>query len=243
MKTLFALITALVLVGCNHTSYYSSVRSQSVGQIHDKFYYLMPLYKDVKAGDINFVNNSKIVHHTLEKFGMDETIHLSDADIVVRFGYGISSQQEVGSYTVYDTSTVDTSTTTRSVYTGNTYTTTGTATVRTPRTKVYTYTTFNRRAVLSFIDNIHFMKTKKIKELSRIELVSNGSSSNLGQILKVVLRAALPYIGTNRSGNMKIVWDNDNKRFIEVKGLSEADEKAVLDFLNKDWLNITDITD
>ena len=242
-KLLSALTILLVLVGCNHTSYYSQVRSQSVGQIHDKFYYLMPLYKGVKPGDIHFVNNSKILNHTLEKFGMDRTDHLVDADIVVRFVYGIDSQQEVGSYTVYDTSTINTTSTTRSIYTGNTYTTNGTATVRTPRTKVYTYTSFNRRAVISFIDNIHFMKTKEIKELSRLEIVSNGRSSNLNAVLRVVLRAALPYVGTNRSTSMKIVWDNDNKKFIKIKGLSEADEKIALDFLNKDWLNITDITD
>ena len=236
LKKLLCLIpTLLLFVGCND-EYTGHVKSMTASPIKNKSFFVTPYYKGVNKGDIEFQVFSNILKSVLKPAGLKEVKY--KADIAVMLGYSIKGRTEINSYTTLETTTVNTTTTD---YSGNTYNSTGTIT--TPKTTVYSQRINDRFVIISFVDMNHYRKTKKVKELSRLTISSTGTSSNLSEILPVIMRMAIPFVGTNKMGNVHVEIDK-GKRVVDVssKVLSEVEEAMIKTIMNQELFNI-DLTE
>ena len=194
---------------------------------------ILPGLKGVARDDLQFREFSAYVKRALQEKGYEVIENADRATIGVMLLYGISDPQvSVQSYTVPvygmvsggSTTTYNSTTNANAsvdhygshgTYLGNS-TGSGTANTQTvatsgpeygvvgSRTQEVVNTSYTRYLVLEAMDLTHYRKTKRVKQVWRTVMTSNGSSNDLRYLFPLLVMASIDYIDANTG--QKIEW-------------------------------------
>lgn len=214
-----------------------------------KNYILMPGNEDSQVIDLYFVEYSRYIDSALQSQGFTKVNDLNKADILIYFAYGIGPPKEKSysfSLPVYGQTGIAFSTTSGTIRTSPiTSTYSGSSTYgsinTSPITSTYSSTTTNipsygiigsqsysgshtthlRYFNLSAFDYNEYVNSKKIVQIWRTFVTSEGSSHDLRYIFPFMAAAAKPYLGVNSGKEVKVILTDSDKRVVEMKTLND----------------------
>jgi hypothetical protein len=190
-------------------------------------YVLMPGEEGVNSENLQFKEFSAYVDRALASKGFTKVDDINNADISVYLSYGIGDPQEhefAYSFPVWGEIGYITSYRYVRVY-PNTYRTflTYTPVFGIIDNDVHTgsYTTYKRFLILDAADLAASKTAGKSIQLWQTSVTSTGTSGDLRLAFPVLLAAAKDYIGANTGKKVQVILRNDDKRVLEIKGISQ----------------------
>jgi len=229
MYKLVALLAFLILQGCATAPEFNvnvNSISGSDSNIKNK-YFLIPGLKDVNKDDLQFQEYSRYVEKALWRKGYVKAASFNEADIAIFMSYGIGEPQ-VRQYSYSVPTYGQTGVSAANTYgTVNTYgnsasynaTTTYTPTygITGATTQIGTAVTYSRYLELEALDVAEYKKSNSQKQVWKTMVTSTGSSSDLRQVMPVMVAASSEYIGSNTGKVVAVSLKETDKKVLDIK--------------------------
>lgn len=227
-KLLFLLFLAIIQ-GCA-TSPKFDVNVNSISGTDSNLknrYLLVPGLKDVNPDDLQFQEYSGYAEKALSQKGFVKANNFNDADVVIFMSYGIGEPQ-VHQYTyavpTWGQTGVSSANTSGTVSAYGNSASYNTRTTYTPQygitghtTQIGTAITYTRYLQLDAIDVAEYKKSNSQKEVWKTTVMSTGTSSDLRQVMPVMVGASSEYLGTNTGKNISVNLKETDKRVLKIK--------------------------
>jgi hypothetical protein len=222
LKNVSMLLAVALLAGCASAPAVRTFRVEvdainNGGAVQDKSYYFAPADSAVSPSDLTYLEYAKIIERALSHKAYVRREKPREAALVIAIAYGIGEpRQNIQSFSV----PVYGQTGIASSYTiGNATTYTPSFGVTGYSTRIGTYTTYRRYALVMAYDNRAKQLTGKDVQLWKTDIVSTGSSGDLRFVFPYMIAAAMPYFGENTQTRVTIDLDENSPVALELRGV------------------------
>jgi hypothetical protein len=229
INKLVFLLVFLILLGCETVPVFNvNINSISGSNLNIKNkYFLIPGLKDVNKDDLQFQEFARYVEKALWRKGYVKAASFNEADIAIFMSYGLGEPQvQQYSYSVPTWGQTGVSAA-KTFGTLNTYgnsasynaTTTYTPTygVTGATTQIGTAVTYSRYLELEALDVAEYKKSNAQKQVWKTMVTSTGSSSDLRQVMPVMVAASSEYIDSNTGKIVAVSLQETDKKVLDLK--------------------------
>jgi len=234
IKASAALLVILAMVGCTRLTVVNinAITSTSQTQYGNHYILTQAAKPEFSTGnnDLYFQEFRRYFDYVLQKQGYLKADSRQDADIEIRFSYGVSDGKtgvQTFSWPIYETYGGDSYTVTEKITDNNGNTSTIRRTVYMPpyvrqvgnSVEMSSYTLFNRYANLAAFPISH-SETNTVTPLWNLNVYSVGESDDLRVVMPYLAAASFPFLGKNSSQQLSVTMREDNPLLMELRGLN-----------------------
>ena len=197
------LLLAFVLSACsagqqNVPSFTVKVDAiSSRGSVQKETYILLPRNKEVPVEDLQYREFASYIHRALRARGYVPVMTVEgEADLAIFLAYGIGDPQE------------DLSAHSISMPISG---------MTTSHTRVASVTTYLRFVVLEAVSYTAYKSTGKYMPVWKTAVTSRGTSSDLREVVPILVAGAAEYFGTNTGKQVTVVLNEDDDKVAAIK--------------------------